>query len=176
MRLLAWSLGVVLWVGLVLVARDSVPALLRVPAVAPLRVAVVVTAVAGVVLLVLAYRSLHLIRRERLVSGGSAAARASRARWPASTSRSSTTSSSPGTGAPGARCAWSAAAGRGAGALVWREVVRLRRTPQVLVGLAAALVLPYLATALGPGPRHGRRRDADRLRRRASGSSRRCAS
>ena len=46
-RLLAWSLGVVLWVGLVLVARDSVPALLRVPAVAPLRVAVVVTAVAG---------------------------------------------------------------------------------------------------------------------------------
>ena len=41
--------------------------------------------------------------------------------------------------------------GSGAGALVWREVVRLRRTPQVLVGLAAALVLPYLATALGLG-------------------------
>ena len=70
-RLLAWSLGVVLWVGLVLVARDTPPALLRVPAVAPLRVAVVVgrrrersccsswpTA------------ACTLIRRERLVSGG----------------------------------------------------------------------------------------------------------
>jgi hypothetical protein len=149
-RLLAWSLGVVLWVGLVLVARDSVPAALRVPAVAPLRVAVVVAAVAGVVLLGLAYRSLHLIRRERLVSGGNLlpgisgalasldltlfydilVARHWRARSSVRVVRGR---------------------GSGAGALVWREVVRLRRTPQVLVGLAAALVLPYLATALGLG-------------------------
>ncbi len=57
-RVLAWSLGIVLWVGLVLVARDTVPALLRVPAVVPLQIAVVTTAVVGVVLLLLAYRSL----------------------------------------------------------------------------------------------------------------------
>lgn len=149
-RLLAWSLGVVLWVGLVLVARDSVPALLRVPTVAPLRFAVVATAVAGVVLLVLAYRSLHLIRRERLVSGGNLLPGISGAlasldltlfydilvarHWRA-------------------RSSVRVVRGRGSGAsaLVWREVVRLRRTPQVLVGLAAALVLPYLATALGLG-------------------------
>jgi hypothetical protein len=149
-RLLAWSLGVVLWVGLVLVARDSVPALLRVPAVAPLRVAVVVTALAGAALLVLAYRSLHLIRRERLVSGGTLLPGISGAlasldltlfydilvarHWRA-------------------RSSVRVVRGRGTGAsaLVWREVVRLRRTPQVLVALTGALVLPYLATALGLG-------------------------
>lgn len=43
--------------------------------------------------------------------------------------------------------------GRGVGvtALVWRDVVRLRRAPQSVVVLAAALVLPYLAVSVGLG-------------------------
>jgi hypothetical protein len=41
--------------------------------------------------------------------------------------------------------------GTGAGALVWREVVRLRRTPQVLVALAGLLVVPYLGATVGLG-------------------------
>ena len=97
-----------------------------------------------------AYRSLRLIRRERLVSGGALlpglsgalasldltlfydilVARHWRSRSTVRVVRGR---------------------GTGASALVWREVVRLRRTPQVLVGLAGALVLPYLATALGLG-------------------------
>jgi hypothetical protein len=149
-RVLVWVLGVVLWVGLVLVARDTVPAVLHVPAVVPLRLAAAVSAVLAVVLLVLAYRSLHLIRRERLVSGGALLPGLSGAlssldltlfydilvarHW-----RSKST----------VRVV--RGRGSGASALVWREVVRLRRTPQVLVGLAGALVLPYLATALGLG-------------------------
>ncbi len=44
-------------------------------------------------------------------------------------------------------------AGRGHGgrALVWRDVVRLRRSPQVLVVLAACLVVPYLSASVGLG-------------------------
>jgi hypothetical protein len=34
---------------------------------------------------------------------------------------------------------------------VWRDVVRLRRSPQIVVVLAAALVLPYLTGTLGLG-------------------------
>ena len=149
-RLLAWLLGGALWIGLVLVARDTVPGFLRAPAVAPLRVALVVAGAAAVVLLVLAYRHLELIRREQLVSGGALlpglsgalasldltlfydilVARHWRARSTVRVVRGR---------------------GSGAGALVWREVVRLRRTPQVLLGLAGALVLPYLAATLGLG-------------------------
>jgi hypothetical protein len=149
-RLLAWLLGATLWLGLVLVARDTVPAALGVPAVAPLRVAVAVAAALATGLLVLAYRSLRSIRREQLVSGGALlpglsgalssldltlvydilVARHWRARSTVRVARGH---------------------GRGAGALVWRELVRLRRTPHVLIGLAGALVLPYLATALGLG-------------------------
>jgi hypothetical protein len=149
-RLLVWLLGVALWIGLVLVARDTVPAALHVPAVAPLRLALVVAAVLAVVMLAVAYRSLRLIRREQLVSGGALLPGLSGAlasldltlfydilvarHWRA-------------------RSTVRVVRGRGSGAsaLVWREVVRLRRTPQVLVGLAGALVLPYLATALGLG-------------------------
>lgn len=149
-RVLAWLLGVVLWVGLVLVARDSVPGLLPVPAVGPLRIAVVGAAVVAVALLVVAYRSLHLIRRERLVAGGNLLPGISGAlasldltlcydillarHWRR-------------------RSSVRVVRGRssGAGALVWREVVRLRRAPQVLIGLGAVLVLPYLAAALGLG-------------------------
>jgi hypothetical protein len=149
-RLLAWLLGGTLWVGLVLVARDTVPAFLRVPALAPLRLAVVGAAAVAVVALVLAYRGLHRIRREQLVSGGALlpglsgalssldltlfydilVARHWRARSTVRVVRGR---------------------GTGAGALLWREVVRLRRTPQVLIGLAGSLVLPYLATTLGLG-------------------------
>lgn len=149
-RLLTWSLGAVLWVGLVLVARDTLPDLLRVPSVPALRIAVVVTAAVAMATLVAAYRRLHLIDRERLVSGGALlpglsgalssldltlfydilVARHWRSRSTVRVVRGR---------------------GTGAGALLWRELVRLRRTPQVLVGSAAALVLPYLATVLGLG-------------------------
>lgn len=149
-RVLAWSLGAALWVGLVLVARDTVPGLLRVPAVAPLQIAVVATAVASVVVLVVAYRSLHRIRRERLVTGGALLPGLSGALasldltlfYDILVARHWRTRSS-------VRVV--RGRGTGAGALVWREVVRLRRTPQVLLGLAGALVLPYLAAALGLG-------------------------
>lgn len=149
-RVLVWLLGVALWVGLVLVARDTVPAGLHVPDVDLLRSAIGVAGVLALVLLVLAYRSLRLIRRERLVSGGALLPGLSGAlasldltlfydilvsrHW-----RSKST----------VRVV--RGRGSGASALVWREVVRLRRNPQVLVGLAGALVLPYLATALGLG-------------------------
>ena len=97
-----------------------------------------------------AYRSLKLIRREQLVSGGMLLPGLSGAlasldltlfydllvarHWRA-------------------RSTVRVVRGRGSGAsaLVWREVVRLRRTPQVLVALAGALVLPYLAAGLGLG-------------------------
>ena len=148
--LVAWVLGAVLWVGLALVARDALPVALGVPGAGPLRLALGATAVAAVVLLVVAYGGLGRIRRDRLVSGGTLLPGLSGAlasldltllydilvarHWRA-------------------RSSVRVVRGRGtaAGALVWREVVRLRRTPHVLVGLAAALVLPYLATTLGIG-------------------------
>ena len=149
-RVLVWLFGITLWVGLLLVARDTVPAELHVPAVAPLRLGVAVAGLLAVVLLVLAYRDLRRIRRERLVTGGALLPGLSGAlssldltlfydilvarHW-----RSKST----------VRVV--RGRGSGASALVWREVVRLRRTPQVLVGLAGALVLPYVATALGLG-------------------------
>jgi hypothetical protein len=149
-RVLVWLFGVTLWVGLLLVARDTVPAALHVPAVAPLRLAVAVAGLLAVVLLVLAYRDLQRIRRERLVTGGALLPGLSGAlssldltlfydilvarHW-----RSKST----------VRVV--RGRGSGASALVWREVVRLRRTPQVLVGLVGALVLPYVAAALGLG-------------------------
>jgi hypothetical protein len=149
-RVLAWLLGAVLWVGLVLVARDTVPVGLRVPGAASLRVALMVALLTAAALLVAAYRSLRQIRRERLVAGGSLLPGLSGAlagldltllhdilvarHWRA-------------------RSTVRVVRGRGTGAtaLVWREVVRLRRTPHVLLGLAAAVVLPYLAAALGLG-------------------------
>jgi hypothetical protein len=149
-RLLSWLLGATLWVGLVLVARDTVPATFRVPSVAVLKTALAVATVLAVALLVTAHRNLRLIRRERLVSGGRLLPGLSGALssldltllYDILVSRH-----------------WRARStvrvvrgrGSGAGALVWREVVRLRRTPQMLVGLAGALVLPYLAAALGLG-------------------------
>ncbi len=150
MRLVTWAFAGTLWVGLVLVARDTLPSDLRVPSVRALQLAVVVGAAATVVLLVVAYRSLKLIRREQLVSGGMLLPGLSGAlasldltlfydllvarHWRA-------------------RSTVRVVRGRGSGAsaLVWREVVRLRRTPQVLVALAGALVLPYLAAGLGLG-------------------------
>ncbi|WP_028643647.1 DUF6297 family protein [Nocardioides sp. URHA0020] len=149
-RVLSWLLGGALWVGLVLVAVDAVPSTLRAPTAPRLVLALVVVGSLAVLALVAAYRDLRLIGRDRLVSGGALLPGLSGAlasldltllydilvsrHWRA-------------------RSSVRVVRGRGTGtsALVWREVVRLRRSPQVLVALAGSLVLPYLAATLGLG-------------------------
>ncbi len=149
-RVLTWVLAAAVWAGLVLVTVDAVPS-----ATSTARGRVGWPAAAVVVVLALvahqrAYASLPLLGRDQLAPGGSLVPGLSGAlasldfalvydlllarHWK---SRSTVRT----------------VAGRGseAGALVWRELVRLRRTPQLLVTLAAALVVPYLGSTLGLG-------------------------
>lgn len=151
-RLLTWGLGLATWVALVLVAASVVPAA---PSSAPLTTAVGV-AIAGAIwigalaLLVAGARNLSRIHRNRLVPGGALLASLSGAlagldltmmydilvaqKW---LTRATV---KPARGGP-----------KGPWALVWRDVIRLRRSATWLVILAAAAVVPYLVHALDLG-------------------------
>jgi hypothetical protein len=150
-QVLTWLLAGAVWAGLLLLTFDVVPA-----AVAPSRsgsgwgVALAVLGSLAALATQRAYVGLPRLGRDQLTPGGSLVpglsgalagldfalvydvlvARHWRSRSTVRTVR-----------------------GRGLGAstLVWREVVRLRRTPQVLVVLGASLVLPYLGATLGLG-------------------------
>jgi hypothetical protein len=150
-QVLTWLLAAAVWAGLLLLTFDAVPA-----AASASRDgagwSVAVAALAGLALLATwrAYAALPRLGRDQLTPGGSLVpglsgalasldfalvydvlvARHWRSRSTVRTVR-----------------------GRGLGpsALVWREVVRLRRTPQVLLVLAASLVVPYLGSTLGLG-------------------------
>jgi len=149
LRLLTWVLAAAVWAGLVALALDAVPAAAAATGTG-WEVALVVAAVLAVATLVRAYADLARLGRDQLAPGGTLVPGLSGAlagldfalvydvlverRWRArSTVRS--------------------VRGRGVGgsALAWREVVRLRRSPGVLVVLFAALVLPYLGDSLGLG-------------------------
>lgn len=152
-RAATWVLGCLTWAGLVLIAAGAVPAA---PASKPVGVGTGL-AIAGVLgagaagLLIAAARRLPRIHRDRLVPGGALLASLSGAlasldlaltydiliarRWLArSTVR-------PVRGGP-----------KGAMALVWRDVIRLRRSPTALLILAAASVVPYLMVSIDLGP------------------------
>lgn len=150
-QVLTWVLAAAVWAGLLLLTFDAVPA-----AASAARsgtgwaVAVAVLATLALAATASAYAGLPRLGRDQLTPGGSLVpglsgalagldfalvydvlvARHWRSRSTVRTVR-----------------------GRGAGpsALAWREVVRLRRTPQVLVVLAASLVVPYLGGTLGLG-------------------------
>jgi hypothetical protein len=150
-QVLTWLLAAAVWVGLLLLTLDAVPAAAS-AARSGTGWAVAVAVLAGLALVAAqrAYAGLPRLGRDQLTPGGSLVpglsgalagldfalvydvlvARHWRSRSTVRTVR-----------------------GRGAGpsALAWREVVRLRRTPQVLVVLAASLVVPYLGGTLGLG-------------------------
>jgi Family of unknown function (DUF6297) len=146
-----WLLGGGVWVGLVLVSRD----LVLVPAsdlrfTAGWTVAVVVSTVLGLLAMLGAVRCLPALERARLTPGGTLLPGISGAlssldfallydilvarQWLA-------------------RSTVRTVRGRGRGpmTLVWRDVVRLRRSPRPVAVLAAALVAPYLAATVGFG-------------------------
>jgi Family of unknown function (DUF6297) len=151
---LTWLLAAAVWTGLLLLTLDAVPAAASAAPSATVgtgwRAAVAVLAVLALVAAQRAYADLPRLGRDQLTPGGSLVpglsgalasldfalvydvlvARHWRSRSTVRTVR-----------------------GRGSGqsALVWREVVRLRRTPQVLLVLAASLVVPYLGGTLGLG-------------------------
>ncbi|MDF1604623.1 DUF6297 family protein [Nocardioides sp. YIM 152315] len=149
-RVLARALGVLLWAGLAAVAAGLAPGSLDSPAPAGLALAAAVVAVAAAVAVVGALRALPRIPRRRLTDGGALLPGLSGAlsgldltllfdillarHWRVHSSVR-------------------VVRGRGAGptALVWREVVRLRRNATLLALLAGALVLPYVAVPLGIG-------------------------
>ncbi len=149
-RVVAHGLAATLWAGLVLVAAGRAPGDLGSPAVPVLIAAAAAAAVAAAAYAASANRALARISRRRLTAGGALLPGISGAlssldltllfdvllarHW---RSRSSVR----------------VVRGRASGsaALVWREVVRLRRNGAVLVALAGALVLPYVAAALGIG-------------------------
>lgn len=149
-RALGRMLAAVLWAGLVLVAAGLVPGASGSPATPVLAGAAVLVAAGAAAYVVRAGRALAGIRRQRLTDGGALLpglsgalssldltllfdvliARHWRARSTVRIVRGRAT---------------------GGGALVWREVVRLRRNGAVLTALAAGLVLPYVAATLGLG-------------------------
>jgi Family of unknown function (DUF6297) len=150
-QVLTWLLAAAVWTGLVLLTLDAVPAAAS-AARSGTGWAVAVAVIVGLALVATqrAYAGLPRLGRDQLTPGGSLVpglsgalagldfalvydvliARHWRSRSTVRTVR-----------------------GRGTGpsALAWREVVRLRRTPQVLVVLAASLVVPYLGGTLGLG-------------------------
>ncbi len=150
-RVLTWVLAAVVWTGLVGVTLDAVPAAASAPRSGQgWTVAVVVAVLLAVLATWRAHAALPHVGRDLLTPGGTLVPGLSGALasldfalvydilvaryW---RSRSSVR----------------AVRGRGtaAGALVWREVVRLRRSPQVLLVLAASVVVPYLGATVGIG-------------------------
>jgi hypothetical protein len=151
-RVLTWTVGGATWVALVLIAASVVPAA---PASAPwtTTTGAAVTAatwVGALALLVAGARSLPRIHRNRLVPGGALLASLSGAlagldltmiydilvaqKW---LKRSTVKPVRSGPKGP-----W---------ALVWRDVVRLRRSAPSLAILAGAAVVPYLVLAVDLG-------------------------
>ncbi|MEP7088744.1 MAG: DUF6297 family protein [Nocardioidaceae bacterium] len=148
---LTWLLAAAVWAGLLLLTFDAVPAGASASRVGTgWWVAVAFLVVVALVAAQRAYAGLPRLGRDQLTPGGSLVPGLSGAlasldfalvydvlvarHW---RSRSTVR----------------VVRGRGLGpsTLVWREVVRLRRTPQVLVVLAGSSVLPYLGATLGLG-------------------------
>ena len=149
-RVATWTLAGLVWLGLVLLARGAVPWSTVEPQYdARWLVALVAAGLLAVAAVARAWTVLHRLRRDQLTPGGSLVPGLSGAlagldfalvydilvarHWRTRTVRTVR------------------GRGLGAGALVWRDVVRLRRSPQLVVVLAAALVLPYLTGTLGLG-------------------------
>ena len=151
-RILTWVLGIAAWVGLVLIAASVIPAA---PASRPLAVASGIVIAGGIwigalALLVAGARNLSHLHRNRLVPGGALLASLSGAlagldltmmydilvaqKW---LTRATV---KPARGGP-----------KGPWALVWRDVIRLRRSAPSLVILAGAAVVPYLVHAVDLG-------------------------
>ncbi len=151
-RVLTWVLGIAAWVGLLLIAASVIPAA---PTSGPLT-ATSGIAIAGAIwigaiaLLVASTRNLARIHRNRLVPGGALLASLSGAlagldltmmydilvaqKW---LTRATV---KPVRGGP-----------KGPWALVWRDVVRLRRSAPSLLILTGAAVVPYLVQAVDLG-------------------------
>ncbi len=147
-----WLLGAVIWTGLVGVASGRIPAgLPERPHFGPLGlVCWVAVAVATIALAWRAYAALESIRKETVTAGGAFLSSLSGAlagldlglvydilmarKW---RSRSIVR---PVRGGPA-----------GSWALVWRDVIRLRRSAHTVVVLAATLVVPYVAATLDLG-------------------------
>jgi len=147
-RVATWLLAGVVWLGLLLLALDAVPRVTSPPFGGFWVWLVVGAAVLAALACWRAATDLRLLDRQQLMPGGSLLPSLSGAlatldfalvydvlvgrHWRA-------------------RSTVRVARGRGsgAGALVWRDVVRLRRSAQLLVVLAASLVVPYLAASVG---------------------------
>lgn len=152
-RVTTWVLGGATWIALVLIAASIVPAAPASSLVATATGAIVAGAIwlGALVLVVAGVRSLAGIHRDRLIPGGALLANLSGAlagldltmmydilvarRW---LTRATV---KPARGGP-----------NGPWALVWRDVIRLRRSAAALVILAAATVVPYLLVAIDLGP------------------------
>lgn len=151
-RIATNAIALAIWVGLLLVAIRAVPngVTLAPPAgSAALGINVILVCIA-VVLLVRANAGLSRIRREMLAVGGSLLRNLSGAfasldlnlaydvmlsrRW------RDKAVVRPVRGGPG-----------GVWAIVWRDVIRLRRSLHTLIVLAAALIVPYVAATIGLG-------------------------
>lgn len=151
-RLLTWVLGTATWLGLVVVAAGAAPPAPRSPLQSGIAgiVAAVLIGLAAAALLVSAASGLADIHRSRLTPGGSLLASLSGAlasldlaltydvavarRWLL------TSTVRPVRGGPS-----------GVWALVWRDVIRLRRSAPSLVMFAGALVVPYIVITLDLG-------------------------
>lgn len=149
-RVATWLLAAVVWMGLVLLAVD-----VRLPQMSPAQqvgpVAILVVVAFGVLAVALTVRSfvgLNRMHRDRLAPGGSLLSNLSGAlagldpalmydillsrRWlDRATVR-------PVRGGP-----------TGAWALIWRDVIRLRRSLHTLIVLVASVVVPYVAATAG---------------------------
>lgn len=150
-RLLVWVVAAVLWAGLLVLALGRAPRAAPPQQVGLLGVAVPVgTAVLALILVGLAVRRLGRMSEDRIAPGGALAPGLSGAlatldlamvydvllahRWHAHEAVHSRR------GGP-----------TGPWALVWLDLVRLRRSPQLLLVLAAAVVVPYAAVSVGLG-------------------------
>ncbi|NYG57368.1 hypothetical protein BJ980_000291 [Nocardioides daedukensis] len=148
-RSLTWALAGLVWLVLLLLALERAPLLATPASVAtPAMAAGAVTGVLTVALLVLALRRVARLRRRDVAAGGSLAPGLSGAmatldlalmydvllghRWRA---KGSVT---PRRGGPS-----------GVGALVWADVLRLRRSPRWVVLIAASVVVPYAVGVTG---------------------------
>ncbi|HEU5044431.1 MAG TPA: DUF6297 family protein [Nocardioidaceae bacterium] len=150
-KIATWLVAGLVWAAVVALVLQMLPAPAAQQRFSPAWLAaLVVTAVLAVGSVVRAVADLPRIHRDRLAPGGSLVPSLSGAlatldlaliydilvsrRWLArSTVR-------PHRGGP-----------KGAAALVWRDLIRLRRSPQTVVVPAAAIVVPYLGARLGIG-------------------------